>query len=81
MNSPKAVAIKVAAKPQDPITRIPMFNVPNKPAGNGVSANDCREYMVCLEKELGNLLKCKPPMKDMKNMGMIFKKLLFLYLV
>lgn len=76
MNSPKAVAIKVAAKPQDP-TRLPMFNIPNKPAGNGVSANDCREYMVCLEKELGNVLKCKPSMKNMKNMGMIFKKLLF----
>jgi len=25
--------------------------------------------MLSLEKELGNLLKCKPSMKGMKNMG------------
>ncbi|VVC32226.1 Protein kinase, ATP binding site,Protein kinase domain,Serine/threonine-protein kinase, active site,POLO [Cinara cedri] len=69
LNSPKAVAIKVAVKPQDPVNRLPIFNMANKPpAGNGVSANDCREYMISLEKELGNLLKCKPPMKGMKNM-------------
>lgn len=71
MNSPKAVAIKVAAKPQDPINKLPIFNVASKPVGNGVSANDCREYMVSLEKELGNVLKFKPPMKGIKNMGMI----------
>lgn len=48
--------------------------MPNKPSngnGNGVSSNDCKEYMVSLEKELGKLLKCKPSMKGMKNMGMI----------
>lgn len=48
-----------------------MFNIPNKPTtGNGVSSNDCKEYMMSLEKELGNLLKSKPSMKGMKNMGM-----------
>jgi len=54
-----------------------MFNIPNKPTtGNGVSSNDCKEYMMSLEKELGNLLKCKPTMKGMKNMGMSFNNIL-----
>jgi len=53
-----------------------MFNIPNKPTtGNGVSSNDCKEYMMSLEKELGNLLKSKPSMKGMKNMGMNLAKL------
>jgi len=73
LNSPKAAVTKVAAKPQDPIDKLPVFNVPNKPptTGNGVSVNDCKEYLISLEKELGNLLKCKPylSMKGMKNMG------------
>lgn len=53
-----------------------MFNIPNKPTtGNGVSSNDCKEYMMSLEKELGNLLKSKPSMKGMKNMGMNLAKI------
>lgn len=69
LNSPKAAIIKVASKPQDPVNKLPMFNIPNKPTtGNGVSSNDCKEYMMSLERELGNLLKCKPTMKGMKNM-------------
>lgn len=69
LNSPKAAIIKVATKPQDPVNKLPMFNIPNKPTtGNGVSSNDCKEYMMSLEKELGNLLKSKPSMKGMKNM-------------
>lgn len=55
-----------------------MFNIPNKPTtGNGVSSNDCKEYMMSLEKELGNLLKCKPTMKGMKNMGMNFTIIIY----
>jgi hypothetical protein len=47
-----------------------MFNIPNKPtSGNGVSANECKEYMITLEKELEKVLKCKPSMRGMKNMG------------
>jgi len=73
LNSPKAAVTKVAAKPQDPVDKLLVFNVPNKPPtiGNGVSVNDCKEYLISLEKELGNLLKCKPhlSMKGMKNMG------------
>jgi len=73
--------IKVAAKPQDPTTnKLPVFNVPNKPpsTGNGVSANDCKEYLISLEKELGNLLKCKPylSMKGMKNLGINLTKII-----
>lgn len=50
-----------------------MFNVPNKPptSGNGVSVNDCKEFMISLEKELANVIKCKPPLRGMKNMGII----------
>lgn len=50
--------------------------MPSRPltTGNGVSVNDCKEYMMSLEKELANVLKCKPPMKGMKNMGTNFKK-------
>lgn len=70
LNSPKAAAIKVVAKPQDPVNKIPVFNVPNKPnSGNGVSSNDCKEFMISLEKELGNVLKCKPSTRGMKNLG------------
>jgi len=63
-----------------------MFNIPNKPTtGNGVSSNDCKEYMMSLEKELGNLLKSKPSMKGMKNMGMnlakLYTVLLAMYLI
>jgi len=55
-----------------------MFNIPNKPTtGNGVSSNDCKEYMMSLERELGNLLKCKPTMKGMKNMGMNFTIIIY----
>lgn len=55
-----------------------MFNIPNKPTtGNGVSSNDCKEYMMSLERELGNLLKCKPTMKGMKNMGMNFTLIIY----
>jgi len=78
LNSPKAAIIKVATKPQDPVNKLPMFNIPNKPTtGNGVSSNDCKEYMMSLEKELGNLLKSKPSMKGMKNMGMDFAKVVY----
>lgn len=50
-----------------------MFNVPSKPtSGNGVSANDCKEYMISLERELEKVLKCKPSMRGMKNMGIYF---------
>lgn len=72
LNSPKSSVIKATIKPQDPINKLPLFNaVPNKPtAGNGVSANDCKEYMVNIEKELAKLLKCKPTMRGMKNKGM-----------
>jgi len=52
-----------------------MFNMPHKApiTGNGVSVNDCKEYMMSLEKELGNVLKCKPSMKGMTNMGITLK--------
>lgn len=70
LNSPKAAVIKVAVKPQDPVNKLPVFNIPNRPTvGNGVSATDCKEYMMSLERELGNVLKTKPSMKGMKNMG------------
>lgn len=55
--------------------------MPNKPpvAGNGVSASDCKEYMISLEKELGNLLKNKPSfMKGMKNMGIHLTKTFYI---
>lgn len=79
LNSPKAAIIKVATKPQDPVNKLPMFNIPNKPTtGNGVSSNDCKEYMMSLEKELGNLLKCKPSMRGMKNMGMNWTNILYI---
>lgn len=76
LNSPKATVVKAVAKPQDPVSKLPMFNVPNKPptSGNGVSVNDCKEFMISLEKELANVLKCKPPMRGMKNMGIILQK-------
>lgn len=53
-----------------------MFNMPHRPptTGNGVSVSDCKEFMMSLEKELANVLKCKPPMKGMKNMGTNKKK-------
>lgn len=84
LNSPKASVIKAVTKPQDPVNKLPMFNIPNKPptTGNGVSVNDCKEYMISLEKELGNLLKCKPPMRGIKNMGINFKiRFLFIILI
>lgn len=80
LNSPKAAIIKVPAKPQDPISKLPIFNIPNKPAtGNGVSATDCKEYMISLENELGNLLKSKPSIKGMKNMGKNFTKVIYIW--
>lgn len=41
-----------------------------------MSANDCKEYLISLEKELGNLLKSKPYLiaNGMKNMGIHLKK-------
>ncbi|XP_050528364.1 serine/threonine-protein kinase polo-like [Daktulosphaira vitifoliae] len=69
LNSPKASIIKAVSKPQDPIGKLPLFNVPNKvTGGNGVSATECKDYMVSLEKELGSLLKNKPLMKAVTNM-------------
>lgn len=78
LNSPKTAVTKVAIKPQDPVNKLPIFNMPNiSPiAGNGVSANDCKEYMISLEKELGLLLK--KGMKEMKNMGMHLMKMLYI---
>ncbi|XP_050442073.1 serine/threonine-protein kinase PLK1-like [Adelges cooleyi] len=69
LNSPKAAVIKAVTKPQDPANKLPLFNVPNRAVGgNGVSASDCKEYMISLERELGNLLKNKPITRGMTNM-------------
>jgi len=73
LNSPKTSVIKTASKPQDPVFKSPVLNVPSKPSiGNGVSKIDCKNYMISLEKELRNLLKCKPSRTRMRNMGMLF---------
>lgn len=71
LNSPKNIVIKTASKPQDPDFKPLVLNLPSRP-GNGVSAIDCKEYMISLEKELRNVLKSKSSKTRMRNMGMIF---------
>ncbi|XP_025193335.1 serine/threonine-protein kinase polo-like isoform X2 [Melanaphis sacchari] len=70
LNSPKlsVTKTKIASKPQDPCFKSPVLNMPSKPIGNGVSKIDCKDYMISLEKELGNLLKCKLSTIRVKNM-------------
>ncbi|XP_060840506.1 serine/threonine-protein kinase PLK1-like [Rhopalosiphum padi] len=67
LNSPKNIVIKTASKPQDPDFKPLVLNLPSRP-GNGVSAIDCKEYMISLEKELRNVLKSKSSKTRMRNM-------------
>lgn len=71
MNSPKPV-VKVTAKPQDSILKPPIYNTANNSCEFGASSNECKEYMMSLEKELDNVLKSKPSMKGMTSIGTKF---------
>lgn len=71
MNSPKPV-VKVTAKPQDSSFKPPIYNMANNSSAFGVCNNECKEYMMSLEKELDIVLKSKPSTKEMINIGTKF---------
>lgn len=66
--NPKSTVVNINLNPQDfkPL----MLNMSiNHIDVNLVSAVDCKEFLISLEKELKKLLECKPSIKEMNNMG------------
>jgi len=77
VNNPKST-IDLLLNTQNLVINSPT-NVPNKPVvENGVSSIEVRDYLIVLEKHLGNVLKSKPSTKGMSNMGI--KWIIFLFL-
>lgn len=71
LNSPKTNMVKVGAKTQDIVVKPQIYNLSNmSTTENGITDLDCKKYMISLEKELGKLLKNKPSIHVMSNMGM-----------
>lgn len=65
--------VKVPAKPLNSVLKQPMhIMVANNSSENGVSINECKEYMISLEKELDGVLKSKLTLKGMTNIGTKF---------
>lgn len=64
--------VKVATQSQDYVLKPPMYNMANNSSEYGIFNNECKEYMMSLEKELDTVLKSKPSMKEMTSIGIIF---------
>lgn len=72
LNSPQPDVVNVTPKPVTSVLKTPMYKMLNKSTDGAFSINECYEYMMSLENELNSVLKTKPSMKGMTNIGTNF---------